>query len=357
MKKLLIILSMLCGLTASAQFPAPKYTKVSTTGYWWTQPSAFTNVHLPGRGANDTTLAPGQSIASGAFIIDTVNHVPYFLSGGVWRNAGGATLTTFANGLSLVNDTAKLGSLTTGLTDSVTFIQVPTHAYTAQFEVQTTPSRQLIIHNRPYDSVKGNQTAGRFPYWAYHGGNQLLIMEREFFERLNDTANTQYMGIQAMRHTMTQDFNSTRYDSAVGKETTLQNGGIDAGYSFFPIKNIKFRPSPFGNHGVTMYSTTGIGKDSSFTINLLKSTVSPVPWATNATLFSFNSQVPLDKQRIIRNHDGALGTAGYAAWWKSGQGESSYTIGTGSKMDRHADFFSVGGHVLKPTGEYFRQGE
>lgn len=262
---------------------------------------------------------------------------------------GTGSAVEFANGLSLVNDTAKLGSLTTGLTDSVTFIQVPANAKYAQFDPQ--PTRNLlVIHNMPYDSVKSNTTAGRFPYWLTHGSNQLLIMERDLYERNNDTADLQYSGILTTKHTYVQDHNSTRYDSATGKLTTLQNGGLDMGYTFFPAKNIMFRPSPFGNHGVTDYATIGIGDDSAYTITLLRHPNNPVPWSVSARMTSFNSSVPLDKRRIVRNSGNAMGMSGYAAFYKSGQGESSYTLGTGSKVDRYSGFYALGSMYRLPLG-------
>lgn len=87
MKHKLLILALLITGIAQAQFPTiPGYTKISSRYNWLA--GTFDQFTLPGRGSADTTLRTGQWRASGAVIVDTVNHVVYFYSGGAWRAVG-----------------------------------------------------------------------------------------------------------------------------------------------------------------------------------------------------------------------------------------------------------------------------
>lgn len=92
MKKLLTIFFFLFSIIAGAQGPPTStYTKISTTGYNWTQPSAFTGgLHLPTYG--DTALAPRQWRGAGATLIDTTgdNKGLYVWYDGYWHQVGSA---------------------------------------------------------------------------------------------------------------------------------------------------------------------------------------------------------------------------------------------------------------------------
>lgn len=132
MKKLLLFFAVYLSLSASAQFSTPPYMRVSATGYWWDQPSAFSaGLHLPAFG--DTALTAKQSQRAGAVLIDTVgaNKGLYYWMDGHWNlvalsSTGGVDSLLFSTRgwrqkgidsvMGIVNTKQAAGSYLTALT-------------------------------------------------------------------------------------------------------------------------------------------------------------------------------------------------------------------------------------------------
>lgn len=97
MRLLLTILS----LWAITAFGQTNYTQISQRYNWLA--GQFRALNIPGRGANDTTLATGQSTYSGAVLVDSVNNAMYYRSSGRWWLVGGNVDTSRWSRLKYVN--------------------------------------------------------------------------------------------------------------------------------------------------------------------------------------------------------------------------------------------------------------
>lgn len=108
MHRIILFLLLLMSYTAQSQYTNPPYTPISTSGYWWKLPSAFSYISLPAGCDTATAFHTLQSRRMGAFFTDTCDMVSYIWMG-YWKPVGSGGSIEAANGLTKSNDTIKLG--------------------------------------------------------------------------------------------------------------------------------------------------------------------------------------------------------------------------------------------------------
>lgn len=336
MHRIVLLLLIMLSYKAQSQYTNPPYTPISTSGYWWKLPSAFSYISLPAGCDTATAFHTLQSRRMGAFFTDTCDMVSYVWMG-YWKEVGSGGSVSAANGLTLDGTTVKLGGT---IIDSITHIQIPVGAKTSSNVLSTTYAK--VLSNR---TLAQDKSESDWIYWLRRGANTLQWYSRIFKEADGDTASQQYNPIINILSRIVQDHNSSRFDSASGNQTNLQYSGVSIGSQLFPVKNIFIRPSVFGRDGALFAASFSIGRDSSYKIAVIPVDEEHIPLTNYHSVIDYARDVPMNKSRVMTG----IGIAGYTASWRSYQSSLGTADSTKpSNISKVYDYYSAGSVPLKP---------